>query len=82
MYLRFRWTGEMKTEDPITEKALDEWQKLLREATPAVQTRAGIEEIVKIANDCAKGWPSSFRSAVCSEAQDLTRQERAKKTAR
>ena len=36
MYLRFRWSGEMKTEDPVTAKVLDEWQRSLREATPAV----------------------------------------------
>jgi hypothetical protein len=32
--------------------------------TPAAQTKLGIEEIAKIAGNCAKDWPPSFSSRV------------------
>lgn len=80
MYLRFRWSGEMKIEDPVIAKALDEWQRLLREATPAVQKKSGIEEILKIADNCGKDWPPSLSSWVCGEAREVTHQQRADET--
>lgn len=73
MYLRFRWTGEMKTEDPGMAKALDEWHALLNQATPAERTRLGITEITKIANNCASDWPPSFRAWICSEARQIVK---------
>jgi len=80
MYLRFRWSGEMKTEDPVSAKALDEWQRLLREATPVVQTKSGIEEITRIADNCAKDWPPSLSSWVCSEARKVTHEQSGNET--
>jgi hypothetical protein len=82
MYLRFRWTGEMKTENPVIAKALDEWKALLREATPVAPKKSGIEEIVRISDNCAKDWPPSFNSSVCSEARQITQQPRAYDTGR
>jgi len=68
MYLRFRWAGKMET-DPTTAKALDAWRDVLRDATPAVKRKFGIEEIARVAGNCAADWPTSFNSSVCSEAR-------------
>ena len=45
--------------------------------TPAAQTKLGIEEIAKIAGNCAKDWPPSFSSRVCSEAKEMMHQRQA-----
>ena len=82
MYLRFRWSGEQKTEDPVTEKALSEWQRLLLEATPVVQTKSGIAEITRIAQDCGKDWPERLSQWVCSDSREIIRHEQADKTVR
>jgi hypothetical protein len=40
MYLRFRWSGKMSTDDPTASKVLDEWRALLQEVTPEARTSA------------------------------------------
>jgi len=70
MYLRSRWAGTVATTDPMTEKALNEWRDVLTEATPTAQVKLGIEEIKRIAENCAKDWPASFNASVCHDAQE------------
>ncbi len=69
MYLRSRWAKTLTTNDPMTAKALNVWHDVLTEATPTVQVRLGIEEIKRIAENCAKDWPTSFNESVCHDAQ-------------
>ena len=45
--------------------------------TPAAHTKLGIEEIAKIAGNCAKDWPPSFSTRVCSEAKEMMHQRQA-----
>jgi hypothetical protein len=71
MYLRFRWAGTLTTNDPMTAKALNVWRDVLAEATPPVQTKLGIEEVKRIADNCAKDWPASFNAGVCHDAQQI-----------
>jgi hypothetical protein len=69
MYLRFRWAGTLATNDPTTAKALNVWRDILTEATPQTQVKLGIEEIKRIADSCAKDWPTRFSESVCHDAQ-------------
>jgi hypothetical protein len=69
MYLRFRWAGTLTANDAMTAKALNVWRDLLAEATPPGQTKSGIEEVKRIADNCAKDWPASFNASVCRDAQ-------------
>lgn len=69
MYLHPRWAGTLTTNDPMTAKALNVWHDVLTEATPTAQARLGIEEIKRIAENCAKDWPTSFNESVCHDAQ-------------
>ena len=69
MYLRSRWAGTLATNDPMTAKVLNVWRDILTEATPPTQVKLGIEEIKRIADNCAKDWPTSFSESVCHDAQ-------------
>jgi len=72
MYLRFRWTGKMSTENPAASKVLDEWRSLLREATPeAARGTAEGEDIAELARNCAQGWPQSLQPWLLNEARKL-----------
>jgi len=75
MYLLFRWAGTMATNDPMTAKVLNVWRDVLTEATSPVQTHLGIEEVKRIADNCAKDWPTSFNSSVCHDAQQTVHQQ-------
>jgi hypothetical protein len=72
MYLRFRWTGEMGTDNPVASKVLDEWRSLLQEASPAAARGASKgESIAELVRECARGWPKSLQSWVLSEARKV-----------
>jgi len=76
MYLRFRWTGKMNTDDPGTAKILAEWQALFKEVTPVEREQFGtLESVRQIANGCALDWPKYLRSRVWIEAQRIVRGE-------
>lgn len=78
MYLRFRWTGKMGTENPDASKVLDEWRSLLQEATPEAAGRGAAEGggIAQIARDCARDWPRSLQPWVWSEARKVAPSEK------
>jgi hypothetical protein len=71
MWLRFRWAGEMKTDNPLTTNVLDAWKSLLQQATPERPTQSGIEAIRNIAGNCAEGWPPDIKGWVCEAAQHI-----------
>lgn len=73
MYLRFRWSGEMKAPDEVTGAALNEWQILVCDAILKTPMKRGIGAIEQIADDCAKDWPSAVRMRICDEARQIIR---------
>ena len=72
MYLRSRWAGTLATNDRMSAEALNVWRDVLKAATPTVQAKLGIEEVKRIAENCARDWPASFKASVCHDAQQTT----------
>jgi hypothetical protein len=74
MYLRFRWSGKMSTDDPAASKVLNDWRSLLQEATPEAPTSAAKGEgIAQLARDCARGWPRSIQPWLLNEARKVAK---------
>ena len=72
MYLRYRWSGKMQTEDTVAARIIEQWRSLEEEIASLAPSGASQQaDIVQIARDCADGWPPSIRRWVWSNAQSL-----------